>query len=176
MFSPNPGHRNLPPSPSRRNQFTPKISGGRERVSPTSSQWRKIVTYVVAAKWQHRHRVAPHLPNRTRRCRRRLTGHRRPHENAVRPPHRLVDERHRVPPPSAEDDRRDRHAARVFHLGRERRIIGHRRGEPAVGMRGLGARAQASNAAPASPCTTPGTAPSLPSHHTPPSSVRATLV
>ena len=57
----------------------------------------------------------------------------------MRPVARLVNERHRVPAPPAEDDGRDRHASTVLGFRGEHGVVGHGRGETAVGMRGLGA-------------------------------------
>jgi hypothetical protein len=63
MFSPNPGQTNLPAS-SVRNQFTVPTFGSFapwpcEILAAERNPMREVVAHVVAAKWQHRERVAP---------------------------------------------------------------------------------------------------------------------
>ena len=97
----------------------------------------EIIADVVAAKRQHRHRITTHLADRAGRCSGCFRGHRRSEINTVLPVKRLKNERHRVAAAAAEDDGADRDALATFHLQIERGIVAHRRGEPAVWMRGL---------------------------------------
>ena len=97
----------------------------------------EIEGHVVAAKGQHGHRVAAHLPDLARGGGGGLAAHRRADVNAVRPVERLVDERHGGGAASAEDDGADGHALRVIRLEGKRRVVRHGRGEAAVGMRGF---------------------------------------
>ena len=130
------------PSSSRRNQLTPKIL---RRIGYLAAELEPVVPvpgHVVAAERQHRHRVAPDRADRAGCGRGRLGAHRRAEVDAVGPVERLVDERHGVRAPPAEDERLDRDALRVLPLGIERRALGDRRGEARVRMSGAPPRAR----------------------------------
>ena len=114
-LSPKPGHRNLPAA-SWRNQLTWKMRGGCLQPRAHAAASAPVVAEVVAAERLHRHRVAAHDADRAGGGGGGLGGHRGADQHAVLPVARLVDQRRQLAPPAAEDQRRDRHAARV--LGR----------------------------------------------------------
>ena len=136
----------------------------------------EVVGHVVAAERQHRERVAPHLPDRPGGRGRRLRAHRRGQVDAVGPVERLVDQRDRVAAPAAEDERRDRHALRVVPVGVDRRALADRRGEARVRMRRRCVRSPGVQSLPCQSISCAGGSSVMPSHHTSPSSVSATLV
>ena len=97
---------------------------------------REVVAHVVAAERQHRERVAAQRADRAGRGGGRLGTHDRAEEHAVLPVVRLGDERDGRGAAAAEQDRRDRHALRVFPLRRDARHLRERRGEAAVRVGG----------------------------------------
>ena len=99
---------------------------------------REVRARVVADEREHRHRVATDASDRAGDRRGRLRAGGRAEVDAVRPIEGLERQRDGVGPAAAEEDRRDRHAARVLRVARQRRVVLHRRGEAAVRMgRGL---------------------------------------
>ena len=98
----------------------------------------EIITHVVAAERQHRHRVAAHFTNRAGRRSGHLRTHRRAHVDAARPVEGLVDQRHRRRAAATENKGTDRHAIGIFPLRVDGRTLLRGRSEPRVRMRGLG--------------------------------------
>ena len=95
----------------------------------------EVIADVVAAKRQHRHRIAPNLANRSGRGRGCFRSHRRADVNPLLPVERLKHERHRIAAASAEDDRANRDAVAFFNIDIERGIVAQRCRETAVWMR-----------------------------------------
>ena len=96
---------------------------------------REVVAEVVAAERLHRHRVTAHDTDRTGRGGRRFGGHRGTDQHTVGPVARLEHERHQRFAATAEDDRRDRHAACLFSLRRPARTAFGRHREARIRMR-----------------------------------------
>ena len=94
-----------------------------------------VVCHVVTAERTHGHRVAAHNADGTGRSGRRLRGHRRADEHAVRPVAGLVDQRRGLCAAAAEDDRTDRHAGALEKLLADARAVFRRGGEAAVRVR-----------------------------------------
>src|ERR1043166_3525504 len=97
----------------------------------------EVIADVVTTKWQHRHRISPHLADRAGRGRRRFRSHGGTKINAMVPIERLIDQRHGIATPAAKDDRADRHARALAKVWIDDRIVRGRRGESAVRMRGF---------------------------------------
>ena len=88
LFSPKPGHRNLPSS-SLRNQLTKKIRGIWSRVALAHLEpVLEVVGHVVAAERQHRHRVEAQLADLAGGRGGRLRRHRRAEERRRAPSRR----------------------------------------------------------------------------------------
>ena len=85
---------------------------------------RPVIAEVVAAERLHRHRVASHDADLAGGGRGGLGSHRGAHQHTVRPVARLVHQRRELAPPAAEDQCRDRHAARVLGSRRVDRVLG----------------------------------------------------
>ena len=71
-----------------------------------------------------------------------LRRHDRAEEHAVLPVVRLGHQRHRLATAATEQDRRDRHARRIFPLGRDRGALRRRRGDTASRAITAGGRCQ----------------------------------
>src|SRR5262249_31474872 len=85
-----------------------------------------VVTHVVAAERQPRHRRAARLADFARRRRRLLRGHSRADEDTMLPVERLVEQRGHARAPPTEDEGRDRHALRIFPMWRDRGALAGR--------------------------------------------------
>ena len=108
------------------------------RIRQTSTDFKpvlEVIAHAISAKGQHCHRVTSHLTNRARRGSGGFRSHGRADINAVSPIHGAKNQRHRVAPASAENDRTDRHALSLFDVRIEHRIVPHRNRETAIGMR-----------------------------------------
>ena len=97
----------------------------------------EIIADVVSTERQHRHRIAADLSDSARRGGGCLGGHGGAEVNAVSPIERLINQWHRITAASAENDGADGNAFAFFNIDVESRIIAHRRGKPAIRMRGL---------------------------------------
>ena len=135
----------------------------------------EVVAGVVADERQHRHRVAADDADLAGGGGGRLAREGRAHEGAVHPVARLGHQRDRGLAPTTEEDRVDRHTARVVVLRGEDRALLDRRAVAAVRVAGAARRTRASRARPSTRWRGPGVF-SRPSHQTSPSSVSATLV
>src|SRR3954451_11770653 len=97
----------------------------------------KIISDVIPAERQHRHWIAPHSSYCTgSRCG-SLRSHCRAQIHPVTPIERLVNQRHGVTTASAENYCANRHAFTFLDFRVERRIVAHRRSEPAIRVRSL---------------------------------------
>src|SRR6266511_6373773 len=96
-----------------------------------------IISHVVAAERQHRHRIAPHDTHGTGGCRGRFGWQCRPEKSAMLPIEGLIDERNHLLAARAEKYRTDGHALGLFPLRRIARALlyGHRKAGIRVGRR-----------------------------------------
>ena len=97
----------------------------------------EIVTHVIAAERQHRHRVAAYLADGAAGCGGRLGAHGGADIDTARPIEGLEHQRNRARTAAAEDDRADRHAGGVLPVGIDARALPRWRREARVGMRRL---------------------------------------
>ena len=97
----------------------------------------EIIAHVVPAEGQHRHRIATHFANRTRRCGRHLGTHSCANINPAAPVKRLINERHRGRAPTAKNKGTDRHAGGTLPVGVHRRTLRRGRSEARVRVRCL---------------------------------------
>jgi hypothetical protein len=177
MFSPKPGQRNLP-SLSLRNQFTKKIFGGFVMLRLHREPVLEVVAHVVAAEGQHRERVAAHDADLARGRGGGLRAHRGAEEDPVRPVEGLDHQGHGGGAAAAEDDRRDRHALRVVptNLARARGCSPSGAVKRELGCAAFSIEPGLPRVALPVGELLGDLGPSLPSHHTSPSAVIATLV
>ena len=135
---------------------------------------REVVAHVVAAERQHRERVTAQLAEAAERGGGLLGAHGRGDEHAVLPVARLEHQRHGGGAAAAEQERRDRDAFTSSHSGA---ITGHC--DAGTQNREFGCAAGSSAGVQSSrfqSMACAGGSPSMPSHHTSPSSLSAVLV
>ena len=135
---------------------------GRVRALAHRDPVPEVVAGVVADERQHRHRVPAHDADGAGRRRGRLGRQRGAEEDPVLPVARLGHERDRRPAAAAEEDRGDRHPARVLPLRRDDRALPGRRAEARVRVRGRLLRRRASSRGPSSRSGEPAAARSSP--------------
>src|SRR2546428_4583409 len=135
----------------------------------------EVVADVIPAERQHRERIAADFPDLAGRSRGRFGTHCRGLVDAVLPTGGLDDQRHGIAATRAEDERRNRHAFGIVHSGSSE---GHC--VAATVKRALGCAAlRPQSGVHDRPCQSMrcgGGSRVMPSHHTSPSSVSATLV
>ena len=117
-----------------RRQLESLVSAGLDPVTPVGG-------HVVADERQHGERVAADRGLANGGCG-RFRAHRRGHEHAVVPAKRLIDQREGLRQATTEQERRDRHAGRIFPRRIDRRALAGRSGEAGVrvGTGGAGLR------------------------------------
>ena len=94
----------------------------------------KVIPHVIAAEWQHGHRIAAHLTDRPRSGRGHFGSDGGSEIDAVNPVEGLEDQRHRRCTASTEDHGADPHPFGIFPVGIDDRAVFCRCGESAVGM------------------------------------------
>ncbi len=137
LFSPKPGHRKSPSVVAAEPVDVEDLGQlGRVVVLADLDPVVEVVAGVVADEGQHRHRVAADDADLADRRGGRLRGERGAHERAVHPVAGLGHQRDGGLAATTEEDRVDRHAARVVVLGRQDRALLDRRAVARVRVAG----------------------------------------